>query len=50
MGNRLYVSPCKQVRALRESLQGIGSDLLICNGKAEDVLAGQQHRRCLKSV
>lgn len=46
MGNHLLASPCKQVRALREALQGIGSDLLICNGKAEDVLAGQQYRCC----
>ena len=49
MGKHLLAFPCKQVRALREALQGIGSDLLICNGKAEDVLAGQ-HECCCELV
>ena len=50
MSTHLYVSPCKLVRALRESLQGIGSDLLICNGNAEDVLAGQLYGSCWELV
>ena len=49
MGKHLLAFPCEQVRALREALQGIGSDLLICNGKAEDVLAGQ-HECCCELV
>lgn len=31
----------ESVRALREALHGIGSDLLICNAKPEDVIAGR---------
>lgn len=30
----------ESVDALRDELRGIGSDLLVCNGKPEDVIAG----------
>ncbi len=30
----------ESVQALREALRGIGSDLLVCNAKPEDAIAG----------
>ena len=40
----------ESVMALRARLRGLGSDLLIANGRPEDVLTGADQRKCMLAV